>query len=874
MLAHEATERELLPGDHSIHDSMRAWRQPQLERSMHALSVLGSGQLLIPLNVLLAWGLWRRRYRKPLLVPTLTLGAVATEALLKWLVHRPRPKAIGYGFPSGHVMVSIVFFGLVVYLLWQARGGDAVAWLAAAVGVVAICAIGVSRIYLNAHWLSDVLGAIASGLAFLIFSVLRLGPELRAQHPDSHPRDATAARPVLGRWLLAGSAALLALVDVGTRMLTSNDEARFPVLAQSMLAGGDWLVPSLNGAPYLDKPPLLAWAIAAASWPGGHVTQLTAVIPSVVAALLTVFVVYRLGREMWDPTTGRYAAAVAATTQGLFVHARVPMPDMMLTACGALSLWALYRMRRRQPGRAWLAFYAALAAGFWTQGPAGLMPLGVALAYGLVRRRAEPLGWLRLGTGVLVLAGLVAPWIVAASLRETHAFGQTVAVDYLRWYVPQHLSIVTLVTPLVHVLSVLTPWAWLAPFAFYDAWRDRRGQGVEREAVVLLLVWIAVEFAMLGLSPQQRVRCYVPLVPPLSLLLGWWLGGAVARRRVLSLWPFRWTATLLGVTGAVTLVWSAAQGRVLRDAWALLPTSWPHTALVVIAGAVMMTAMERGLRTQRTRRAFPIAVIAAAVFVGALYHAEQLRRNAASDYPAVVRGAAALRAAGEPMSTLGIPALPVAFYLGEPVTELSADGVGGGGWARPGAMVMMADSPALATHVAAIDVTAHASLGRQHVVIGRVTGSPAAIAMTETARDAAGTASTPMRHIAFEILCVMIAMAAVVARARALRHGRAAVVYAAEAVTILALASFPASAWVFVAGGATAASCVYLRWRRPAIAGDAHVWIAILFMIPLPLDFLEDVLQGDTVIVDPVWGVSALLGLALLTWRRLRLATA
>jgi hypothetical protein len=334
---------------------------------------------------------------------------------------------------------------------------------------------------------------------------------------------------------------------------------------------------------------------------------------------------------------------------------------------------------------------------------------------------------------------------------------------------------------------------------------------------------------------------------------------------------------LLGAAAAVAFVWSAAQGRLWRDAWALLPTSSAQVATIVVAGATVVAAMELGLRTQRARRAIPFAVIAAAVFVAALHHAEQQRRDATYDYPGVVRHAAELRAPGERLTTLGIPALPVAFYLGEPVTELSADGGADGGWARPGTVVMIADSPALAGRVAAIDVAGHASLGRQQVVIGRVSGSPAPPSPVVTSAPPARRAarmSTELRHIAFEVLCVMIAIAAVVGRAYALRHGRTAVVYAAEAVIILALASFPANAWVFMAGGATAVSCVYLRWRRPVLAGDAHVWIAVLLMVALPLDVLEDVLQGDPVTVDPVWGVSAVLGIALLTWRRLRLAAA
>ena len=877
-LAHEATERELLPGDQTMRESLRAWQQPELHRSMHALSMLGSGQVLIPLNVLVAWVLSRRRHRNVLLIPTLTLGAVAAEILLKWLVHRPRPKDVGYGFPSGHVMVSIVFFGLVLYLLWQARRGDAVAWLATAVGVVAVAAIGVSRMYLNAHWLSDVLGAVAGGLAFLIFAVVRLGPQLCARAPaeESMPAGRPQSAPV--RWLLPIGAFVLALVDVGTRTLTNNDEARFPVLAQFILGGGDWLVPSLNGVPYVNKPPLLAWAIVAASWPIGHVTQLTAVIPSVLAGLITVSVVYRLGRELWNSTTGRYAAAVAATTQGLFVYSRVPMPDMMLTAFGALSLWALHRMRRRQPGLAWLGFYAALAAGFWTKGPAGLMPLGVAVGYALLRRRAEPMGWLRLWPGVLVLAALLSPWTLAASLREAGAVQRTVAVDYVLWYIPQHMSIVTLLTPIEHLLSVMVPWGWLAPFALYDAWRLLRGKGAEREAVVLVLVWIVAVFALLAVSQQQRVRYYVPLVPPLSLLLGWWLGTAVVQRRTVSLWPFRWTAALLGTGAAIGVVWSAAQGRLLRDAWAMLPTSTAQTALVIVAGATVIIAMEVGLRTQRVSRAIPVAVVGAAVFVAALNHAEQLQRNAAADFPAVVRIAAQMRAADERIATAGVPVLPVAFYLGQPVTALTPERLAGGEWPESGTVVVVADSMALAEHAASIGVVGGARLGRQQVVIGRVTGplapQPVAAVNAHASRSIART-SDHMRHTALEVLCLVIALAALVGRTYALRHGTApTAVYAAEALIILALASFPGHVWIFVAGVIAAASYAYLRWRRLALPDSPHVWAAVLLMLALPLDILEDVLQGDPVTADPIWVVSALLGVVLLTWHRLRPATA
>ena len=61
-------------------------------------------------------------------------------------------------------------------------------------------------------------------------------------------------RPDVRAGLLAAGVVALALVDIGTRTFATNDEARFPVLGQSLLSGGHWLVPSLNGIAYVNKP--------------------------------------------------------------------------------------------------------------------------------------------------------------------------------------------------------------------------------------------------------------------------------------------------------------------------------------------------------------------------------------------------------------------------------------------------------------------------------------------------------------------------------------------------------------------------------------------------------------------------------------------
>jgi len=203
-------------------------------------------------------------------------------------------------------------------------------------------------------------------------------------------------------WIALAGAALIG-VQLAARTFATNDEARFPLLAQDILARGDWLRPRLNGVGYFNKPPLLAWLIALVSWPFGRVTEWTAVVPSAAAAVATVLLTYALARDLFDAETGRLAALLAATTQGLFFSAHLALPDALMTAAITASLWMLARMTLAPVGRAWIGFYGFAAVAFWAKGAGGLLPVAIGLGYGLLTRSWRR--WsLHLVPGVAILA--------------------------------------------------------------------------------------------------------------------------------------------------------------------------------------------------------------------------------------------------------------------------------------------------------------------------------------------------------------------------------------------------------------------------------------------------------------------------------------
>src|SRR5262245_52809123 len=110
------------------------------------------------------------------------------------------------------------------------------------------------------------------------------------------------------RTLIALACAIAPLaIGLGAWALFEPDEGRNAEIAREMLLTGDWAVPHLNGLPFLDKPPLLFWAIAAGFRVLGE-HEWVARLPSMLAAIATIAVTYALGRAL----VGRRAAVTAA----------------------------------------------------------------------------------------------------------------------------------------------------------------------------------------------------------------------------------------------------------------------------------------------------------------------------------------------------------------------------------------------------------------------------------------------------------------------------------------------------------------------------------------------------------------------------------
>jgi len=165
--------------DHSAHDMVRAGIYPQLRPLMQALSRIGSGYVLMPLTILAYWLLRRHGHRAARWVPGMLAGAFVVFALARWIVARPRPKLSPYGFPSAHTFGAVVFFGGVIYALWTIEMRPLWRWVGTIGMLLLIVGVAVSRLYLRSHWLSDVVGGVTGGAAYLLFFLMAADPRLR-----------------------------------------------------------------------------------------------------------------------------------------------------------------------------------------------------------------------------------------------------------------------------------------------------------------------------------------------------------------------------------------------------------------------------------------------------------------------------------------------------------------------------------------------------------------------------------------------------------------------------------------------------------------------------------------------------------------------
>lgn len=374
--------------------------------------------------------------------------------------------------------------------------------------------------------------------AFLWSSVLFPG---RAAEPVAVRRSAVL--------VLLFLPALLLYPTLDFRLL-EPDEGRYAQIPREMLARGEYVVPTLQGQPYLDKPPLLYWLVMG-SYSVFGVSEAAARLVPALAVHATILLIYFLGRRSLGERSAFWGALLLSITPGFVGMGRLLIMDGLLTMWITLALLAGFEAVRG-PGlrRGWW-YLAAVACGFGvlTKGPIPLILLAPPLVlYGLLTGRRAAVGWKHLAGFLAVVFLINLPWYVGIFLRQPvflrYFFWEHNILRFLKPF--DHLEPVWFYLPIV-VGGLLPGTLLLVAFARH-LWSSDESLAQTRTPELgfwlLAGLWCVLFFSLSGCKLPTYV---LPAFPCLLLALG----DFVAKTRWRTAWQTRAGVTLS--TAAVAL---------------------------------------------------------------------------------------------------------------------------------------------------------------------------------------------------------------------------------------------------------------------------------------------------------------------------------
>jgi 4-amino-4-deoxy-L-arabinose transferase-like glycosyltransferase len=335
--------------------------------------------------------------------------------------------------------------------------------------------------------------------------------------PDAPPEPPSRALPPRAAAILLALVTALLLLRLGAVPLLGPDEPRYARVAVEMERAGEWVTPTLQGEPWLEKPPLYYWAAGLAYRAIGE-NETAARVPSVVAAVLTVAATALVGARLFGAAAGLHAGFVLGLSLLPFAYGRAASMDMLLAACATAAQGLIALRLLGIAGR--LAMPAAgvfMGLGLLAKGPLGLLLPALATgSYLLLARDRE--AWRRiLSPAAAILAAAVAlPWYLLAWRENGQAFVDVFLLNHnlQRFTSTIHRHPGPFYYYLPVVLAGLAPWSGLVAPALARV-RPRASR-----TELLVVLWLLAPFAFFSLAGSKLPGYILPCLPPLALLMG------------------------------------------------------------------------------------------------------------------------------------------------------------------------------------------------------------------------------------------------------------------------------------------------------------------------------------------------------------------
>ncbi|MBI3934660.1 MAG: glycosyltransferase family 39 protein [Acidobacteria bacterium] len=329
-------------------------------------------------------------------------------------------------------------------------------------------------------------------------------------------------RPLLYALLIYG----LYILGLGRVGLVGPDEPRYADVARGMMRLGDYITPHLYGGPWFEKPPLYYW-LAALTFRLG-VNELTARLPSAIAAAIFLGFWFWFARRFYGDCAAKFSCLMLATTLGWIGFARAAAMDMLFatTLAAALALLALWLWEERPAGL--YGFYALLGVATLAKGPLALALASlVVLSYVIHRRQWNIISRMLKTAAIALYAAIALPWYVLCYWRN----GMPFIEEFFFKHNIERLVSATAIghsQPIWFYLPILAaglfPWSPTLMLLAWDAWKRGGRRAAESPERVFLIYWVALPFLFFSLSANKLPGYLLPILPPLTL----WIGHAIS----------------------------------------------------------------------------------------------------------------------------------------------------------------------------------------------------------------------------------------------------------------------------------------------------------------------------------------------------------
>jgi len=396
---------------------------------------------------------------------------------------------------------------------------------------------------------------------------------------------------------------------LGASSLWDSNESFYAETPREMIEANDWLNPTFDYHERLNKPPLSYWVVGA-SYKLFGISETAERLPIVLGAIVMLAIAYGLGRFVFSPQAGMFAAIGLAVSPRFLMFSRRIIIDVYLAMFMSLAL-LLFVLAEKHPNRRRLfltLMYACLGLAVITKGPVAIaLPAVVLIVYLLFYRRLRSLREMMLPIGIIVILLIVLPWYLAIYAQFGWSHIRTfIFNDNLSRYTQPFWGPRRNVFFFLRVLmGDFFPWSlFLIPLAWLGIrriWRSRHNKVTRNETnqltsrlSSLLVIWAVVIILFFSFSRSKEDLYILPVYPAVAALVGNFLAGLSVDSTTSQRNAVRWTTLILGAIIAVVTV----------GAWYLFgPRAQPYQlagasamAFVGIVGglsAVVMAALKK-----------------------------------------------------------------------------------------------------------------------------------------------------------------------------------------------------------------------------------------------------------------------------------------